>query len=69
MVYTWVTAFLSLRASQTFVNVEGQRSHGDSNHGFRMVEKLDRFDVQWKVTGSLNGHRLAWDSPGVTVPR
>lgn len=35
------------------VNIEGQGSNRDANHGFTMVEELDGFSVQREVIGML----------------
>ena len=35
------------------VNIQGQGSNRDANHGLAMVEKLDGFSVQRKVIGVL----------------
>lgn len=37
----------------TFVDVQGDGSHSNSNHALRVIEELDGFCVQGKVVGML----------------
>lgn len=49
----------------TFVDIQSDGSHGNSNHAFRMIEELDGFCVQGKVIGVLKQKMV----PKVTNPK
>lgn len=48
-----------------FVDIQGDGSHSNSNHTFRMIEELDGFCVQGKVIGVLKQKMV----PKVTNPQ
>lgn len=54
----------------TFVDVQGQGAHSNANHGFQVIEELDRFHVQRELVVSLKRNRDEQDwRRDTAVPR